>query len=92
MKGNYPTKRKLPCIPGFEGSGIIVASGGGIRPWMMVGKRVAFLAKPNSDGSWAEYAIVDVDCVMELEDHVSMKEAACSFINPLTVVAMAEEC
>ena len=29
---------------------------------------------------------------MELDDSINLKEAACSFVNPLTVLAMAEIC
>lgn len=28
LKGIYPTDKPLPCVPGFEGSGVVVASGG----------------------------------------------------------------
>ena len=58
----------------------------------MVGKRVAFINTSDSNGSWAEYAIADCDMVLELDDDTSLKEAGCSFINTLTVAAMAEEC
>ena len=59
ISGRYPTGKKLPCTPGFEGSGVVVASGGGFRAWMLRGKRVACFAKENGDGTWAEYMICD---------------------------------
>lgn len=30
LKGHYSSNKPLPCVPGFEGSGVVVASGGGI--------------------------------------------------------------
>lgn len=33
LKGKYSTKRKPPCSPGLEGSGIVVQNGGGIIGW-----------------------------------------------------------
>jgi len=38
---NYDHK-KAPCIPGFEGSGVVVANGGGLMGWGLVNKKVAF--------------------------------------------------
>lgn len=34
-------KMDYPISPGWEGSGTVVASGGGIMAWRLVGKRVA---------------------------------------------------
>lgn len=41
MKGNYSSKKTLPCTPGFEGSGVVVENGGGLLGWKVTGKRVA---------------------------------------------------
>ena len=38
---NYDHK-KAPCIPGFEGSGVVIENGGGIMGWGLVNKKVAF--------------------------------------------------
>jgi NADPH:quinone reductase-like Zn-dependent oxidoreductase len=32
---------KYPFVPGWEGSGTVVASGGGFMAWRVMGKRVA---------------------------------------------------
>jgi len=49
----------LPCVPGWEGSGVVVESGGGIIGWMMKGSRVAFVSdQKNPLGSWGEYIVV----------------------------------
>ncbi len=42
MQGNYDGKFKYPLTPGSEGSGTVIASGGGPLAWYLVGKRVGF--------------------------------------------------
>lgn len=39
--GNSGTKLVLPMVPGWEGAGTVVANGGGLMGWRLVGKRVA---------------------------------------------------
>lgn len=41
LKGHYSSDKPFPCVPGFEGSGVVVASGGGLLGWSLVNKRVA---------------------------------------------------
>ena len=59
---------------------------------MITGKRVACLAKEDGDGTWAEYMVPSVNTAMELDANVNLKEVPCFFVNPLTVMAMAEIC
>lgn len=40
--GHYSHQKKFPTVMGFEGSGIVVESGGGLMGWGLVGKKVAF--------------------------------------------------
>ena len=54
-EGSYDHK-KAPCIPGFEGSGIVVESGGGLMGWGLVNKKVAF-SPAISSGTYTQYAI-----------------------------------
>ena len=35
------TNTKYPFVPGWEGAGTVVQSGGGLMSWRLVGKRVA---------------------------------------------------
>jgi NADPH2:quinone reductase len=53
LKGKYSSKRTLPNSPGLEGSGIVIASGGGILAWRLKGKRVGFVTSDFSNGSWS---------------------------------------
>ena len=41
LEGRYGIDRPLPATPGFEGAGVVVASGGGLLGRWMLGKRVA---------------------------------------------------
>lgn len=74
-------------VAGFEGSGTVLASGGGLRGRFMVGKRVAFYI-PGNSGSWGEYAVVDAGGVMPLDSQVDFKVGSTTFVNPLTALAM----
>lgn len=46
LKGFYDKAEafdiRYPIVPGWEGAGIVVKSGGGFMAWKMMGKRVAF--------------------------------------------------
>lgn len=89
--GNYrATGKVLPSVPGFEGSGTIVQSGGGIIGWSLVGKRVAVAAPDNLDGTWAEYMVTDAKRCLPIPNEISFEEAASTFVNPLTCAAMLE--
>src|SRR5687768_6596982 len=41
IRGLYGFKKPLPTIPGFEGSGTVVESGGGVMGRWLKGRRVA---------------------------------------------------
>src|SRR4051812_2507581 len=55
LKGQYGITKPLPVVPGFEGSGTVVAAGGGWLARRLVGKRVACRAPSDGHGTWAEY-------------------------------------
>ncbi|KAG9408754.1 hypothetical protein AC1031_020599 [Aphanomyces cochlioides] len=84
---------KVECSPrflalGMEGSGTVVASGGGWIPWFMIGKRVGVFNP--SQGLWAEYVAVNAFSCITLPDQVSFEGGSSCFVNPLTVVAFVE--
>ena len=41
LTGEYPHRKTYPYVPGLEGSGLVVASGGGFMANFVLGKRVA---------------------------------------------------
>ena len=46
---------------GFEGSGIVVESGGGLMGWSIMGKKVAFAVELEGQGSYSQYALAKAD-------------------------------
>ena len=63
MRGFYNGKYTYPLTPGQEGSGTVIASGGGFRGWTLVGKKVGFVrqaekaGKYSIGGCYAEYCV-----------------------------------
>jgi NADPH:quinone reductase len=41
LAGSYAAQRPLPAVPGFEGSGTVVAAGPGLLPRLLAGRRVS---------------------------------------------------
>jgi NADPH:quinone reductase-like Zn-dependent oxidoreductase len=70
FKGSYSSAKKFPTVPGFEGSGTIVSSGGGLQGWGKVGKRVA-VAALGQWGTYAEYCIVNATSCVELDNDMT---------------------
>lgn len=86
VKGEYGIGAQYPFVPGLEGSGTVVATGGGpLARWMM-GKHVA-LATGNG-GMWAEYAVVEASRAIPLPAGVALGSGAMSAVNPLTAIAL----
>jgi NADPH:quinone reductase-like Zn-dependent oxidoreductase len=91
ISGNYASIKPNPCIPGFEGSGTVVSSGGGVLAWSLVGKRVACNSNKTSFyGTWAEYMVTPAYNCVKLAEDVSLEEGCSMFINPLTVVMFSQ--
>ncbi|TGM74467.1 oxidoreductase [Leptospira mtsangambouensis] len=80
---NYPYPRGV----GFEGAGVVVASGGGIIGRLRLGKRVSLY---NKNGMFAEYVLADALKLIVLPDDVHFQDAASSVANPITGVGMAK--
>ncbi len=41
LQGSYGFQNPFPVVPGFEGSGTVVAAGPGLLPRLLLGRRVA---------------------------------------------------
>src|SRR5215831_16398429 len=71
LKGQYGITKPLPVVPGFEGSGTVIASGGGLMGHWLVGKRVACLAPEDGHGTWADYMVTSTDICIPLSKDIS---------------------
>jgi NADPH:quinone reductase-like Zn-dependent oxidoreductase len=90
LRGQYGIIKPLPVVPGFEGSGTVIASGGGLMGRRLVGKRAACLAPEDGQGSWAEYMVTSADVCIPLFKHISFEQGAYLTINPMTALALVE--
>jgi NADPH:quinone reductase len=90
LAGNYGIKKPYPIVPGFEGSGTVVENGGGIYGKMLLNKKVACVASPLYDGTWAEYMVTDAAKCIGLKKDVSLDQGSMFFVNPLTALAFIE--
>lgn len=90
LQGKYGTLKTLPTVPGWEGAGTVVATGGGLLGRWLLGKRVACAVRSDRDGTWAEYVVANADNCIALKKAVPMEQGASLIINPLTALAMLE--
>jgi NADPH:quinone reductase-like Zn-dependent oxidoreductase len=88
MQGLYGVKKPLPAVPGWEGAGTVVASGGGLLANWLKGRRVACAGQSAGDGSWAEYYLADARNCVPLRKAVSIEQGASLIVNPLTAWAL----
>ena len=90
LQGKYGTLKTLPTVPGWEGAGTVIASGGGLYGRWLVGKRVACALQHNRDGTWAEYFVANAKDCIPLKPGMPIEQAASFIINPLTAIALLE--
>mmetsp|Transcript_22401 Transcript_22401/g.32654 ORF Transcript_22401/g.32654 Transcript_22401/m.32654 type:complete len:367 (+) Transcript_22401:73-1173(+) len=89
---NVPRNGEFQPRPvGKEGSGVVVASGGGIYANSIVGKKVGFVSNVKGQGAYAEYTVVDaLKGVFPLPDNVVVEDAASHFVNPYTAYGFVD--
>ena len=85
VSGTYGSGPALPAIPGFEGSGTVVARGPGPLPWLLEGRNVAFASA--TAGGWAEYVVVPAASCIPVGRALDLEQAATLVVNPYTAVA-----
>jgi NADPH:quinone reductase-like Zn-dependent oxidoreductase len=86
IRGVYGKQPTLPCTPGYEGVGVVEASGGGLLGKLLVGKRVALLNGIN--GNWQERTTVLAKQAVPLPKGLAAEQGATFFVNPTTAFAM----
>lgn len=90
LQGRYGRTKTLPAVPGWEGAGTVVANGGGLLGRWLMGKRVAFSIQGDTDGSWAQYCVVEAKTCIMLKEGVSIDQGAALIINPLTALGLVD--
>jgi NADPH:quinone reductase-like Zn-dependent oxidoreductase len=88
LRGTYGLHKRLPVVPGFEGSGEVVAAGAGLWARHLVGKRVACAAPADGDGTWAEYMTVEAAQCIPLRQDTDIEQASMMIVNPFTAWAL----
>jgi NADPH:quinone reductase len=91
LTGNYGLKKAFPVVPGLEGSGTVIASGGGFLANNVLNKRVACSAPAAGNGTWAEYMITDGNKCIALKPEVSLEQGSMFFVNPLTALSFSKQ-
>ncbi len=90
LQGKYGTLKTLPTVPGWEGAGTVVATGGGLLARWLSGKRVACALLGDRGGTWAEYFVADADNCIPLKADVPTEQGAGLIINPLTAMGLLQ--
>jgi NADPH2:quinone reductase len=88
LTGNYGIRKRLPVVPGLEGSGEVVAAGAGAYPRRLVGRRVACAAPSDGDGTWAEYMLAEAAQCIPLRKDTDVEQASMMIVNPFTAWAL----
>ncbi|HVV82068.1 MAG TPA: zinc-binding dehydrogenase [Kofleriaceae bacterium] len=87
VEGRYGIDRPLPATLGFEGSGEVVASGGGALARYQLGRKVA-VGGHETTGTWAEYCVARADQCVPLRKGVTLEQGATALANPITTLAL----
>jgi len=87
IKGGYGGQKPFPIVPGFEGSGTVVAAGPGLLPGFWLGKRVA-CAVSGTGGTWAEYLVTSALLCIPLRKDLSLEYGSMMVVNPMSALAL----
>ena len=90
LKGTYSSSKTLPVVPGFEGSGQVVASGADFMSKRLLGKNVACFALSDGNGTWSQYMCTNSRFVVPLKPGLDVAQGAMLLVNPLSVMAMMD--
>ncbi|MEO0410743.1 MAG: zinc-binding dehydrogenase [Pseudomonadota bacterium] len=91
MRGLYGVRKTLPAVPGWEGVGRVIASGGGFMGNMVKGKRVAVGSQDDNGGTWSTHIITAANSCLPVDDDLSVGNAACFLVNPFTAYGFVDQ-
>src|SRR5213592_4176953 len=80
IEGKYPVRPELPATPGFEGAGVIVELGAGVKN-LTSG---ALVILPHNVGTWRDAVVVKAEELVVVPEGIEPVQAAMLKINPLT--------
>jgi NADPH:quinone reductase len=86
VRGQYSRLPDLPATPGFEGVGVVEATGGGLLGKLRRGRRVAVLN--GKGGNWREFVVVPAKQVVPVPSQLKDEQAATFFVNPASALVM----
>ena len=84
--GGLAARIDEPMGVGNEGAGVVVAAGESEAAQALLGKTVAFIG----GDSYTQYRTVPVAMLLPMTGDTTPREAASSFVNPLTALGMVE--
>ena len=91
LTGHHLGSTTRPAVVGFEGSGLVVATGNSDKAKALLNKKVAFFGKAPS-GTWAEHCVTSADTAFPLPENVDYEQGCMSLVNPLTVQGFLNLC
>lgn len=87
ISGAYASRTALPFVPGFEGVGVVEATGAGVRE-LAAGQRVLPLG---TAGAWQQVKVAEARWCLPVLPDLTDEQAATSYINPLTALLMSRQ-
>ncbi|HEY1861092.1 MAG TPA: zinc-dependent alcohol dehydrogenase family protein, partial [Gemmataceae bacterium] len=88
IRGEYGKRPALPASAGFEGVGIVEATGGGLLARRVRGKRVAVLN--STGGNWQEQVVIPARQAVPVPPDLPDDQAAAFFVNPASALVMTQ--
>ncbi len=86
VTGAYSARTSLPFVPGFEGVGTVSRVGAGVTT-LKPGDRVIPIG---ASGLWQQYLLRPADWCFLVPDDIDDRQAAVSYVNPLTALRLIE--
>ncbi len=90
IRNGYNMNKPTPAVPGFEGTGKVIACGEKREAESLLNKRVSCFTQENTDGTWAQYLITNYANCIPVSDKIPVEQAACFAINPFTAYGLVE--